>query len=63
MTHIPEGILGHKSTDMRIRPDRDVIKKSPDWMLLSCGVNDVGHFTLRLGKRTFAGVSLEWIRW
>jgi len=28
-------------------------------MLLSCGVNDVWHFTLKLGDRTFTGVPLE----
>ena len=28
-------------------------------MTLSCGVNDVWHFKLRLGKRTFKGVGLE----
>ena len=57
--HIPAGISGHKSSNMLSRVDRDVIQKEPDWMLLSCGVNDVWHFTLRLGKRTFEGVSLE----
>ena len=28
-------------------------------MVLSCGVNDVWHFQLRLGKNTFTGVPLE----
>lgn len=59
VTHVPAGISGHKSTNMLARVDRDVIQKSPDWMLLSCGVNDVWHFTLRLGKRAFEGVPLE----
>ena len=44
---------------MLARLDTSVISKNPDWMTLSCGVNDVWHFTLRLGKRTFEGVSLE----
>ena len=28
-------------------------------MVLSCGVNDVWHFSLRLGKRTFEGIPLD----
>ena len=40
---IPAGISGHKSNDMLGRLDRDVISKKPDWMTLSCGVNDVWH--------------------
>jgi len=59
VTHIPAGISGHKSSNMLARLDRDVLSKKPDWMVLSCGVNDVWHFTLRLGKRTFQGVELE----
>ena len=42
-TAIPAGISGHKSNDMLARLDRDVISKKPDWMTLSCGVNDVWH--------------------
>jgi lysophospholipase L1-like esterase len=34
---------------MLARVDKDVIKKKPQWMLLSCGVNDVWH-----GKRGVA---------
>ena len=45
------GISGHKSNQMLARLDRDVISKKPDWMTLSCGVNDVWH-----GAR---GVKLE----
>lgn len=56
---IPAGMSGHKSNDMLGRLDNDVISKSPQWMLLSCGVNDVWHFQLRLGKNTFTGVPLE----
>jgi lysophospholipase L1-like esterase len=42
-TMIPAGISGHKSNQMLERLDRDVISKKPDWMTLSCGVNDVWH--------------------
>ena len=59
VSHVPAGISGHKSNDMLARLDTDVISKKPQWMILSCGVNDVWHFKLRLGKRTFQGVSLE----
>lgn len=40
---VPAGIGGHKSNDMLARLDRDVISKHPQWMTLSCGVNDVWH--------------------
>ncbi len=43
VTPVPAGISGHKSNDMLARLDRDVISKKPDWMTLSCGVNDVWH--------------------
>src|SRR5258707_6468711 len=42
-TPIPAGISGHKSNQMLERLDRDVISKKPNWMTLSCGVNDVWH--------------------
>ena len=42
-TAIPAGISGHKSNDMLDRLNRDVLSKKPDWMTLSCGVNDVWH--------------------
>ena len=45
------GISGHKSNQMLARLDKDVLKHKPDWMTLSCGVNDVWH-----GAR---GVKLE----
>jgi lysophospholipase L1-like esterase len=48
---IPAGISGHKSNQMLARLDKDVLSKKPDWMTLSCGVNDVWH-----GSR---GVKLE----
>jgi lysophospholipase L1-like esterase len=42
-TAVPAGISGHKSNDMLGRLERDVLSKKPDWMTLSCGVNDVWH--------------------
>lgn len=43
VSFIPAGISGHKSNQMLERLDRDVLSKKPDWMTLSCGVNDVWH--------------------
>ena len=43
VTPIGAGVSGHKSNDMLGRLERDVISKKPDWMTLSCGVNDVWH--------------------
>ncbi len=43
VSSIPAGISGHKSNQMLERLDRDVLSKKPDWMTLSCGVNDVWH--------------------
>ena len=40
---IGAGISGHKSNDMLQRLERDVLSKKPQWMTLSCGVNDVWH--------------------
>ena len=40
---VPAGISGHKSNDMLARVERDVLSKKPQWMTLSCGVNDVWH--------------------
>jgi lysophospholipase L1-like esterase len=42
-TPIHAGVSGNTSSDMLSRLDRDVISKKPDWMTLSCGVNDVWH--------------------
>jgi len=42
-TAIPAGISGHKSNDMLARLEKDVLAKKPDFMTLSCGVNDVWH--------------------
>lgn len=40
---IGAGISGHKSNDMLARLENDVLSKQPQWMTLSCGVNDVWH--------------------
>ena len=50
---IKAGIGGHKSNNMLARLDRDVLSRKPQWMTLSCGVNDVWH------KEYGTGVSLE----
>jgi len=50
-TGVFAGISGHKSNQMLARLEKDVLSKKPDWMTLSCGVNDVWH-----GAR---GVKLE----
>jgi len=50
VTAIGAGVSGHKSNDMLARVD-GVLNRKPDWMTLSCGVNDVWH-----GAR---GVSLD----
>jgi lysophospholipase L1-like esterase len=57
--HIPAGKSGHRSPDMLARLDADVISKRPQWITLSCGVNDVWHFKLILGNRTFKGVGID----
>jgi lysophospholipase L1-like esterase len=41
ITPIPAGVGGNRSVEMLKRVDADVIAKKPDWLLLSCGVNDV----------------------
>jgi lysophospholipase L1-like esterase len=43
VTPVPAGVSGHKSNQMLERLKRDVLDKHPDWMTLSCGVNDVWH--------------------
>src|SRR5471032_3390124 len=43
ITPIPAGVGGNTSRDMLARLQNDVISKKPDWMTLSCGVNDVWH--------------------
>jgi lysophospholipase L1-like esterase len=37
------GIGGHKSSDMLARLESDVLRHRPDWVSVSCGVNDVWH--------------------
>lgn len=48
---VPTGLGGNKSDQMLARLDRDVLARKPEWMILSCGVNDVWK-----GKR---GVPLD----
>ncbi len=59
LTSVPAGQSGNRSKDMLARLDQSVISQKPNWMVLSCGVNDVWHFTLRLGNRSFEGIPLE----
>jgi lysophospholipase L1-like esterase len=40
---LPAGISGNTSGDMLNRFDNDVVSKKPDWVTISCGVNDVWH--------------------
>ena len=40
---IPAGISGNKSHQMLARVDQQILSKKPQWMTLSCGVNDVWH--------------------
>lgn len=40
---VPAGISGHKSDQMLARLEKDVLSKEPQWMTLSCGVNDAWH--------------------
>jgi lysophospholipase L1-like esterase len=40
---IPAGVSGNTSKNMLARLNKDVLSKKPDWMTLSCGVNDVWH--------------------
>jgi len=40
---INAGISGHTSRDMLKRLERDVLSHKPDWVSISCGVNDVWH--------------------
>ena len=40
---VPAGISGHKSNQMLARLEKDVLSKKPQWMTLSCGVNDAWH--------------------
>jgi lysophospholipase L1-like esterase len=40
---VAAGVSGHKSNQMLERLERDVLSKQPQWLALSCGVNDVWH--------------------
>ncbi len=40
---IPAGVSGNTSRDMLARFAIDVLSKKPDWLTVSCGVNDVWH--------------------
>jgi lysophospholipase L1-like esterase len=40
---ISAGIGGHRSSDMRARFTRDVLRHRPDLVAISCGINDVWH--------------------
>ena len=40
---VPAGISGNKAPQMLARLEKDVISKKPQFMTLSCGVNDVWH--------------------
>lgn len=43
ITPVFAGIAGNKSNEMLARLEKDVLSKKPNWMTLSCGVNDVAH--------------------
>ncbi len=51
VTPIPAGVGGNIAREMRDRLQKDVLDKKPDWLLLSCGINDVWH--LRQHKEGF----------
>lgn len=38
---VPAGMSGNASNNMLARLDRDVFSKSPQWVTLNCGVNDI----------------------
>jgi lysophospholipase L1-like esterase len=40
---IPAGVSGNMSNNMLGRLQSDVLDTKPNWMLISCGVNDVWH--------------------
>jgi len=40
---VPAGVGGQTSKDMLARLQRDVLAKKPDWVAVSCGMNDVIH--------------------
>jgi lysophospholipase L1-like esterase/pimeloyl-ACP methyl ester carboxylesterase len=42
-TMIGAGVGGNDSAQMLAREDADVISYKPDWMTISCGINDIWH--------------------
>jgi lysophospholipase L1-like esterase len=52
---VTDGVGGSKSSDMVERLRANVLAKQPDWLTLSCGVNDVWHWSLSNRR----GVTLE----
>jgi lysophospholipase L1-like esterase len=46
----PAGVSGNTSQDMLKRFQSDVLNKKPDWVTISCGVNDVWHGTVTLDE-------------
>ncbi len=58
---VPAGIGGHKSNQMLARLEKDVLSKKPNWMTLSCGVNDVwhGNFGIPLNDAQAASATYE----
>ena len=40
---VPAGVSGNQAPHMLARLDKDVIEKKPQWMFLSCGVNDCSN--------------------
>ena len=55
---VKAGVSGNNSRDMLARLDRDVLSKKPNWMTLSCGINDVWN----LGNANGKGVELDEFR-
>ncbi len=53
---IPAGIRGNTSDQMRERLKRDVLDKKPDWMILSCGVNDARGVPLARFKTNITAI-------
>ena len=58
---INSGIGGHKSNDMMVRLDKDVLSYKPTWVSVSCGVNDVWHNFMKDqdGNKTPKGLTLD----
>lgn len=59
---VPAGISGHKSNDMLARLDKDVLSKKPQWMTLSCGVNDVWHGKLGVPLNDAQASAQEYVK-